>query len=70
MVLDGQDDIPPSDERDLDLDLLAYLQTLTPLERIQRHDMALDLVLKLRAAGARLNGIHARDPEPTDKHQG
>jgi hypothetical protein len=44
----------PSDEEleaDIDLELLAYLQTLTPAERIARHEAALELVRALRKAG-------------------
>lgn len=42
---------PPTNEQpqvtsdeDIDFDLLAYLQTLTPAERIERNDAALELV--------------------------
>ena len=42
---------PPTNEQphvtsneDIDFDLLDYLQTLTPAERIQRNDAALELV--------------------------
>jgi len=36
---------------DLDLDLLDFLQSLTPAERLRRHESALALVRALRKAG-------------------
>jgi hypothetical protein len=50
---------------DLDLDLLAYLQSLTPAERLRRNQQAAELVRALRAAGARHYGFDPRSPEET-----
>jgi hypothetical protein len=47
-------------DADIDVDLLMYLQTLTPDERLQRHDSALQLVLALREAGRRHYGFDPR----------
>jgi len=41
-----------SAEADLDHDLLDFLQSLTPAERLRRHESALALVRALRKAGA------------------
>ncbi|MFN7131591.1 MAG: hypothetical protein ACK4N5_05875 [Myxococcales bacterium] len=43
--------------------MLLYLQTLTPLERLERHQQALELVRALRAAGERMRGVPARSAE-------
>lgn len=48
----------PEDEN-IDLDLLDYLQSLTMAERIKRHEAALELLLKLRAAGEKHYGFDA-----------
>lgn len=37
--------------QDIDTDLLDYLQTLTPAERLKRHENARQLVQTLRKAG-------------------
>ncbi len=47
-------------EDDIDLDLLEYLQTLTPTQRIERHDAALELVRALRKAGTEHYGFDPR----------
>jgi hypothetical protein len=60
MAPHNTDEVPPPDERDLDVDLLDYLQTLTPLERLQRHESARQLVIALRAAGAKFHGFDTR----------
>jgi hypothetical protein len=60
MKADANPELPPPAETDLDVDLLAYLQTLSPLQRIARHDGALELVRALRAASLRVHGIDAR----------
>jgi hypothetical protein len=57
---------PPPTEADLDLDLLAYVQTLTPAQRLKRMLDALELVLALRTAGIRLHGFDPRSPEKAD----
>ncbi|PZR05995.1 MAG: hypothetical protein DI536_31250 [Archangium gephyra] len=44
----------------LDLDLLEYLQTLTMAERLKRHEAALELIQKLRAAGEKHYGFDPR----------
>ena len=43
-------------DQDIDLDLLLYVQPLTPAERLRRHENALELVQALRAAGIRYHG--------------
>lgn len=45
---------------DLDLDLLDYLQSLTPLQRIERHEAALELVRALRKASREHYGFDPR----------
>ena len=65
----GPPESPPleeDDEDDLDRDLLDYLQTLTPAERLQRHSNALELVRKLRAAMEARLGFDPRAPETAD----
>jgi hypothetical protein len=42
---------------------LEYLLTLTPAERLRRHDAALALVLAAREAGIRYYGFDPRSPE-------
>ncbi len=55
---------------DIDLDLLEYLQSLTPQERIQRHDGALELVLALRKAAIQHYGFDPRVAASADDEQG
>lgn len=45
---------------DLDLDHLDYLQTLTPAQRIERHEAALELVRALRKASCEHYGFDPR----------
>ena len=45
---------------DEDIDLLDYLQSLTPAERMARHEGALELVRALRKAGATHHGFDTR----------
>jgi hypothetical protein len=47
----------------IDLSQLDYLLTLTPHERLKRHEQALDLVSAVRKAGIQLYGF---DPRSTD----
>ena len=42
---------------------LEYNLTLTPAERLKRHDAALALVLAAREAGIRFYGFDPRSPE-------
>lgn len=49
----------PEDEN-IDLELLEYLQTLTMSERLKRHEAALELIQKLRAAGEKHYGFDPR----------
>lgn len=54
------------DSGDIDPNLLDYLQSLTPLERLERHQQALELVRALRDAGRRRHGLAsgtAEEPE-------
>lgn len=55
---------PPSP--DIDLDLIDYLLSLSPADRIRRHDQALELVRALRQAGKRLYGFDPRPSEAVD----
>jgi hypothetical protein len=57
---------PGTDSPDVDLDLLEYLQSLTPRERVLRHDQALELVQALRRAGVVHYGVDPRSPEIPD----
>jgi hypothetical protein len=50
----------------IDIHHLEYLLTLTPLERLKRHDAALNLVLAAREAGIRYYGFDPRHPEKTE----
>jgi hypothetical protein len=54
------------DEADLDVDLLEYLQSLTPAERLKRQLDALELVRALRRAGAEHHGVDPRST-PTSR---
>jgi len=47
----------------IDICQLEYLLTLSPLERLVRHDAALALVLAAREAGIRYYGFNPRHPE-------
>jgi hypothetical protein len=47
----------------IDVSQLDYLLTLTPTDRILRHDRALDLVRAVRQAGIRHYGFDPGDPE-------
>lgn len=46
----------------IDVSQLEYLLTLTPHERLIRHNQALDLVRALRAAGTAHYGFDPRHP--------
>jgi hypothetical protein len=47
-------------DADIDMDLLVYVQTLTPEQRIARHEAALELVRALRKAGTEHYGFDPR----------
>ena len=47
----------------VDMNQLEYLLTLTPLERVMRHDAARDFVIAAREAGIRYYGFDPRHPE-------
>lgn len=49
----------------IDICQLEYLLTLTPAERLRRHDAALEFVLAARKAGIRYYGFNPRSPETT-----
>ena len=51
----------------IDVSQIEYLLTLTPEERIIRHDQALELVRALREAGIRRYGYDPRLPETADQ---
>ena len=50
-------------EYGIDICQLEYLLTLTPAERLMRHDASLALVLAAREAGIRYYGFDPRHPE-------
>ena len=50
-------------EYGIDVSQLEYILTLTPAERLRRHDAALALVLAVRKAGIRYYGFDPRSPE-------
>jgi hypothetical protein len=50
-------------EYGIDVCQLEYLLTLTPLDRLMRHDAALALVVAAREAGIKYYGFDPRYPE-------
>ena len=50
-------------ENGIDLHHMEYLLTLTPLERLMRHEAALELVQAARKAGIQYYGFDPRYPE-------
>jgi len=50
-----------------DLDELEYSLTLAPLERLIRHDQALELILAVRQAGIRHYGFDPGLPEDSER---
>ena len=50
----------PNPPDDVDLDLLEFLQSLSPAERMRRHESALQLVLALRKAAIAHYGFDPR----------
>ena len=50
----------------INTDQIEYLLTLTPAERLRRHDGALELVLAAREDGIRYYGIDPRSPEASE----
>ena len=46
----------------IDLSITDYLLTLTPEQRLERHDQALELVMALRQAGIDYYGFDPRNP--------
>jgi hypothetical protein len=50
-------------EYGIDARQLEYALTLTPAERLRRHDAALALVSAARKAGFRYYGVNPRSPE-------
>jgi hypothetical protein len=55
-------EIPAPSVEDVDVTLLEYVQTLTPLERVLLNEGARELALALREAGRKLNGDTAAGP--------
>jgi hypothetical protein len=49
----------------IDICQLEHLLTLAPVERLRRHDAALELVLAARKAGVRYYGFDPRSSETT-----
>ena len=54
-------------EYGIDVSQLDYLLTLTPTERLIRHDQALELVRAMRQAGINYYGFDPRPPEMPDR---
>ena len=52
-----------ADAYGIDIYQLEYLLTLTPAERLRRHDAALEFVLAARKAGIRYYGFDPRSTE-------
>ncbi len=50
----------------IDLTLTGYLLSLTPLERLRRHDQALELIRAARAAGREFYGFDPRPDQSPD----
>lgn len=57
-------------EADLDISLLEYLQTLSPAQRLERHEAALALVRALRAAGREHYGFDPRTLASANQGEG
>ncbi|GMU62999.1 MAG: hypothetical protein AMXMBFR34_47620 [Myxococcaceae bacterium] len=55
----ADDRVTPTLE-DVDVDLLDYLQSLTPAQRMERHEAALELVRALRKASREHYGFDPR----------
>jgi hypothetical protein len=56
--------------KDLDLDLLEFLGSLTPAERMRRHESALQLVLALRKAAMKHYGFDPRAVATPERREG
>lgn len=50
----------------IDLSITDYLLTLTPEQRLECHDQALELVIALRQAGINYYGFDPRNPPQTE----
>ena len=59
-----------SADEDIDVDLLEYLLTLTPAQRIERHEAALELVNALRKAGTEHYGFDPRAVASAGRSEG
>ena len=55
---------------DTELDLIDYLLSLTPADRMRRHDSALQLVLALRKASFAHYGFDPRAAATPDRGEG
>ena len=54
----------------IDVSQTRYLLTLTPAERLRRHERALDLVRAMRQAGIDYYGFDPRLPETAERARG
>lgn len=61
------DAIRAAREYGIDLSLTDYLLSLTPLERLERHDQALELIRAARAAGREHYGFDPRPAQAPDR---
>lgn len=59
----GQTAYKDATDYGIDVHHLEYLLTLTPTERLMRHDAALALVLAAREAGIQYYGFDPRHPK-------
>ena len=60
---DSSDEWQAAIDYGIDVSQLEYLLTLTPTERILRHQQALELVRAMRQAGREHYGFDPRDPQ-------
>jgi hypothetical protein len=56
-------------EYGIDLSITDYLLTLTPEQRLERHDQHLELVQVLRQAGIDYYGFDPRNPPETQRQR-
>jgi hypothetical protein len=61
-VEQGQEPTDQASVEDVDVDLIDYLLTLTPAERVKRQLDALELVRALRKAGQKHHGFDPGSP--------
>ena len=60
----------PEASEEVDIDLLKTLLKLTPRERLEWHDRALELMVEMRRAGERFRDAQARAAPATERREG